>query len=163
MVGTMPEKTVTVEKDRTIVTLCGSTRFYEEYQQANYRETMAGRIVLTVGFYPHSAEQAHGPGIGYDENQKTDLDQLHRDKISLSDEIYVINPLMRTCPSCRTPWVHGSVPGKRYAIRVETCSCGVSLTNVKPEGYIGNSTRNEIAHAVALGKRVRYLVEPDES
>jgi hypothetical protein len=36
------------------VCLCGSTRFYEAFQRANYEETMAGRIVLSVGFYPHS-------------------------------------------------------------------------------------------------------------
>src|SRR5689334_1569335 len=48
----------------TLVCLCGSTRFYDAYQEANYRETMAGKIVLTVGFYPHSAVQAHGEGVG---------------------------------------------------------------------------------------------------
>ena len=43
----------------TIVCLCGSTRFYDTFQQANFDETMAGKIVLSVGFYPHSTEQAH--------------------------------------------------------------------------------------------------------
>ena len=47
-----------------IVCLCGSTRFYDAFQRANYDETMAGRIVLSVGFYPHSVEQAHGEAVG---------------------------------------------------------------------------------------------------
>lgn len=48
------------ETDRPkIVCLCGSTRFYKEFQRANYDETMAGRIVLSVGFYMHAATDAH--------------------------------------------------------------------------------------------------------
>ncbi len=53
----------------TIVCLCGSTRFWEEFQKAHYRETMAGRIVLSVGFYPHSSEQAHGEAVGCSDQQ----------------------------------------------------------------------------------------------
>ena len=37
-----------------IVVLLGSTRFYDAFQQANYDLTMAGKIVLSVGFYPHA-------------------------------------------------------------------------------------------------------------
>ncbi len=33
---------------------------------------------------------------------------------------------------------------------------------VNPEGYIGESTRREIAYATALGKSIRYLVDPGE-
>jgi hypothetical protein len=32
-----------------IVCLCGSTRFYDEFQAANLRETLEGRIVLSIG------------------------------------------------------------------------------------------------------------------
>lgn len=75
----------------TIVCLCGSTRFYEAFQKANYDETMAGRIVLTVGFYPHSSEQAHGEKVGATDEQKQALDELHLRKIDLCDEIFVLN------------------------------------------------------------------------
>lgn len=74
-----------------IVCLCGSTRFYDAFQRANYEETMAGRIVLSVGFYPHSAEQAHGEAIGITPEQKIALDELHKRKIDLADEVYVLN------------------------------------------------------------------------
>jgi len=33
----------------TIVCLCGSTRFWRLFQQAGLRETMAGKIVLSIG------------------------------------------------------------------------------------------------------------------
>ncbi len=75
----------------TIVCLCGSTRFYEHFQRVNYEETMAGRIVLTVGFYPHSQDQAHGETLGITEEQKAQLDELHLRKIDLADEVFVIN------------------------------------------------------------------------
>jgi hypothetical protein len=74
-----------------IVCLCGSTRFYEAFQRANYEETMAGRIVLSVGFYPHSAKQAHGEAVGCTPEQKEALDRLHLQKIDLADEILVLN------------------------------------------------------------------------
>jgi len=102
-----------------IVCLCGSTRFYREFQEANYRETMAGRIVLSVGFYPHSATEAHGEGVGATPEQKAALDELHLRKIDLADEVLVLNV----------------------------------------GGYIGDSTRREIAHAAEHGKPIRY-VEP---
>ena len=73
-----------------IITLCGSTRFYDEFQKANYDLTMAGYIVLSVGFYPHHPE-IHGEGVGATDKQKIALDELHKRKIDLSDEIFVLN------------------------------------------------------------------------
>lgn len=75
----------------TIVCLCGSTRFYKDFLEQNYRETMAGRIVLSVGFYPHAAAEMHGEGVGITPEQKQALDELHMRKIDLCDEILVIN------------------------------------------------------------------------
>jgi hypothetical protein len=82
----------------TIVVLCGSTRFHQEFQRANYEETMAGRIVLTVGFYrcyaesvEHSRTEVHGESIGCTADQKIALDELHKRKIDLADEVFVLN------------------------------------------------------------------------
>ncbi len=75
-----------------IVCLCGSTRFSEAYQHANLEETLAGRIVLTIGadmksdgelFEDLSPEQLA--------EVKTQLDELHLFKIDLADEILVLN------------------------------------------------------------------------
>lgn len=107
---------------RTVVCLCGSTRFYQAFQEANYQETMAGKIVLTVGFYPHATAEMHGETIGITPEQKADLDTLHLDKIAMADEVLILNV----------------------------------------DGYVGDSTRREIAYARALGKPVRWL-EPDKA
>lgn len=75
-----------------VVCLCGSTRFYEQFQQANYERTMAGEIVLSVGFYPHAkAEHGHGEGVGHDSAEKVALDELHKRKIDLADSVLVLN------------------------------------------------------------------------
>lgn len=74
-----------------IVCLCGSTRFYKEFQRANHDETGKGNIVLSVGFYMHSAADAHGEDWGCTPEMKVKLDALHFRKIELADEILVIN------------------------------------------------------------------------
>jgi len=74
-----------------IVCLCGSTRFYQKFVEANYLETMAGNIVLSVGFYPHAVNEMHGEGVGITPEQKESLDELHKRKIDLADEVYVLN------------------------------------------------------------------------
>ncbi len=75
----------------TIVCLCGSTRFKEVFDEANYRETMAGRIVLSVGFFMHATGNRHGEGVGATPEQKVALDALHKRKIDLCDEVFVLN------------------------------------------------------------------------
>lgn len=89
--GAHPAHCNTAARPR-IVVLCGSTRFYDQYQQANYDLTMQGRIVLSVGFYPHAkAEHGHGEGVGHDSTEKLALDELHKRKIDLADEVLVLN------------------------------------------------------------------------
>jgi hypothetical protein len=75
-----------------IACLCGSSRFYDQYQQAYYDLTMRGEIVLSVGFYPHAtAEHGHGEGVGHDSAQKVTLDELHLRKIDLADYVLVVS------------------------------------------------------------------------
>lgn len=79
----------------TVVCLCGSTRFFHEFQVANFERTMAGEIVLSVGFYAGSPDKMvaeHGEGVGITPEEKIALDELHKRKIDLADYVYVINP-----------------------------------------------------------------------
>jgi hypothetical protein len=81
-------------KNPEIVCLCGSTRFYEEFQRANFEQTMLGRIVLSVGFYPHGGYESrtlHGQEVGVTAEDKIKLDELHKRKIDLCDFILVLN------------------------------------------------------------------------
>jgi hypothetical protein len=70
-----------------IITLCGSTRFKDEYLAAQKRLTLEGNIVISVGLFGHS-----GDNEVYTENKKAMLDDMHLRKIDLADEIFVVNP-----------------------------------------------------------------------
>ncbi|MFI0977785.1 hypothetical protein ACH4SP_12335 [Streptomyces sp. NPDC021093] len=74
-----------------IVVLCGSTRFWNELQEANARETAAGHIVLAPGCdmkHPHALWETAAQA----EVLKPKLDRLHRQKILLADEVVVVAP-----------------------------------------------------------------------
>ena len=69
-----------------IITLCGSTRFKEQFLEAQKRLTLEGFIVISVGLFGHSGdEEVWKPGT------KEMLDDMHLRKIDLADEIFVIN------------------------------------------------------------------------
>jgi hypothetical protein len=70
-----------------VVCLCGSTKFKQEFIDANFHETMAGNIVLSVGFFAHTDTHVYTLTPG----EKTTLDELHKRKIDLADEILVLN------------------------------------------------------------------------
>jgi hypothetical protein len=101
-----------------IVCLCGSTKFYEEFQKVNAQETLAGNIVLSIAtFALGEAEYFAGLSEQQGERVKKMLDDLHRRKIELADEVFIINK----------------------------------------DGYIGESTRQELEYAKSLGKTIRWL------
>ena len=101
-----------IGKRMKVITLCGSTRFKEQFLEQQKRLTLEGNIVISVGLFGHSGdEEVWKPGT------KEMLDKMHLQKIDMADEIFVINV----------------------------------------GGYIGESTKREIAHAEQTGKPVRYL------
>ena len=69
-----------------VITLCGSTRFKEQFLEAQKRLTLEGNIVISVGLFGHSGDdEVWAPGT------KEMLDDMHKRKIDMADEIYVIN------------------------------------------------------------------------
>ena len=96
-----------------VVCLCGSTRFYDTWQQANFDETVAGRIVLSVGFYPHAEDKAHAAHVGITPEQKISLDELHLRKIDLADEVLILNVGGYVGESTRNEWRYAVARGKR--------------------------------------------------
>ena len=76
----------------TVVCLCGSTRFGEQYAKAAYIETLAGKIVLNIGVNTKSDEELFG-NLSASEFRtlKIKLEVLHFCKIDLADEILVLN------------------------------------------------------------------------
>lgn len=73
-----------------IVCLCGSTRFMGAFHVASLEETLAGNIVLSVGCNTKSDTDLLALGQ-LTEAKKAALDELHKRKIDLADEILVLN------------------------------------------------------------------------
>ena len=69
-----------------VITLCGSTRFKEQFLEAQKRLTLEGNIVISVGLFGHS-----GDDEVWTEGTKEMLDDMHKRKIDMADAIYVIN------------------------------------------------------------------------
>ena len=76
-----------------VITLCGSTRFKDEFMEAQKRLTLEGNIVISVGLFGHSGD--HEVWENMDEGTMTAtkemLDDMHKRKIDMADEIFVIN------------------------------------------------------------------------
>ena len=69
-----------------VITLCGSTRFKDQFIEAQKDLTLKGNIVITVGLFGHS-----GDSEALNDEVKAMLDDIHKRKIDMSDEILVIN------------------------------------------------------------------------
>lgn len=101
-----------------VITLCGSTRFKDAFISEQKRLTLLGNIVISVGLFGHSGDDEVWEGLSEGDITQTKimLDDMHKRKIDMADEIFVINQ----------------------------------------NGYIGDSTKSEIAYAEATGKIVNY-------
>lgn len=95
-----------------VITLCGSTKFKDEFLREQKRLTLEGNIVISVGLFGHS-----GDDEVWASNTKSMLDDMHKRKIDMADGIFVINK----------------------------------------DGYIGDSTKNEIKYAILTGKTVSFM------
>lgn len=69
-----------------VITLCGSTRFKEEFLRVQKELTLKGYIVISVGLFGHS-----GDDEVWTEGTKEMLDDMHKRKIDMADAIFVIN------------------------------------------------------------------------
>ena len=76
-----------------VVTLCGSTRFKDQFMEAQKRLTLEGNIVISVGLFGHAGDQEVWDGMDEGTLSKTKemLDDMHKRKIDMADEIYIIN------------------------------------------------------------------------
>ena len=76
-----------------VITLCGSTKFKDEFLKAQKDLTLKGNIVISVGLFGHSgaSEVWENMDEGTLIKTKEMLDDMHKRKIDMSDEIFVIN------------------------------------------------------------------------
>lgn len=76
-----------------VITLCGSTRFKDEFMRIQKELTLKGNIVISVGLFGHSGDNEVWEQMDEGTLTKTKemLDDMHKRKIDMADEIFVIN------------------------------------------------------------------------
>ena len=76
---------MSILKDKyNVITLCGSIRFKNEFMKVQEELTLDGNIVFTPNFLNNLKDEINI-------ETKKMLDEMHRQKIDMSNEIYVIN------------------------------------------------------------------------
>lgn len=68
-----------------VITLCGSTKFKDQFELANAYLTLQGNVVISLAFFEQSE------GFELTPAQADLLGNVHFKKIDISDEIYVID------------------------------------------------------------------------
>lgn len=76
-----------------VITLCGSTRFKDAFLDAQKKLTLEGNIVISVGLFGHSGDSEVWENMDEGTLTKTKemLDDMHKRKIDMAGEIFVIN------------------------------------------------------------------------
>lgn len=76
-----------------VITLCGSTRFKDDFMKVQKELTLKGNIVISVGLFEHSGDNEVWEDMkeGTLTSTKIMLDDMHKRKIDMADEIYIIN------------------------------------------------------------------------
>ncbi len=76
-----------------VITLCGSTRFKDEFIKTQKKLTLEGNIVISVGLFGHSGDQEVWESMDEGTLTKTKemLDDMHKRKIDMADAIFVLN------------------------------------------------------------------------
>ena len=107
----------------TVITLCGSTRFKDEFMEVQKRLTLEENIVISVGLFGHSGDDEVWENMDEGTLTKTKemLDDMHKRKIDMADEIFVINVGGYIGSSTRSEIEYAKAAGKpvRYLEPVE--------------------------------------------
>ena len=91
-----------------VITLCGSTKFKDEFISEQKRLTLEGNIILSVGIFGHS-----GDSEIWNEGVKEMMDDMHKCRIDMSDEIFVINKNGYIGESTRSEIEYSTKTGKK--------------------------------------------------
>jgi hypothetical protein len=105
------EEPRTAPDEHTVITLCGSMRFREEFERLDAELTLAGHMVLTP--------TALAPSTELNEEERARLGRIHLQKIAMADEILVVNVGGYVGESTRREIGHAR-------------SCGVAVSFLEP-------------------------------
>ena len=124
-----------------VITLCGSTRFKDAFMEAQRRLTLEGNIVISVGLFGHS-----GDDEVWADGRKEMLDDMHKRKIDMADEIFVINVGGYIGSSTRSEIEYAIATGKAVHYLEEAAKRITSLKQLK-QNMMAIDSEAELKHA----------------
>lgn len=140
-----------------IVCLCGSTRFHDDFQRANYELTMRGHIVLSVGFFVH--------GLSDGELCETLIKEA--DKRRVTEGEWASKGFWRSMLAIMRG-AHsedvGCTPEQKEKLddlhlrKIDLCD---EVRVLNKGGYIGSSTQRELAYGIMLDRRISFLEDTE--
>lgn len=137
----------------TVITLCGSTRFKDEFFAEQERLTLAGHIVISVGLFgwgKGTCQYIHTAGSAC---SATADHNIHTPG----------NPDYHAFVGTRPEDALGETVKQmldQLHFRKIDISDGIHVVN--KGGYVGESTAREIDYAIKLGKAVTYMEDEDD-
>lgn len=109
-----------------VITLCGSTRFKNEFIETQKQLTLEGNIPISVGLFGHS-----GDDEDWTESTKKMLDDMHKRKIEMADEIYVINVGGYISSSTKSEIAYAESTGKTVRYLEDSRRCFIPDFNLE--------------------------------
>ena len=107
---------MSILKDKyNVITLCGSIKFKNEFMKVQEELTLDGNIVISVGLFGHSGDNEVWENMdeGTLTRTKEMLDDMHKAKIDMADEIFVINVGGYIGDSTRSEIQYAKMNGKK--------------------------------------------------
>jgi len=99
-------------KNYKVITLCGSTKFKDEFVEVQRKLTLEGNIVISVGLFGHADGEYE---TVLTDEVKIMLDDMHKRKIDMAEEIFVINKNGYIGKSTRSEIDYASKKGKKIS------------------------------------------------
>jgi hypothetical protein len=103
-----------------VITLCGSMRFWDEFERLSAELTLAGNVVLT----PVRLD----PAIHPSPEQRERLGRVHLQKVDMSDEVVVVNVGGYLGDSTRAEIDHARARDLRVTFLVDEFEQGAAVT-----------------------------------
>ncbi len=102
-------------KKYKVITLCGSTKFKDEFIKAENELTLKGNVVLSCVFLSHNSDCDIWQNMMEEQQEKIKamLDEIHKRKIDMADEIFVINKGGYIGSSTRSEIEYATKTGKK--------------------------------------------------
>jgi hypothetical protein len=87
------ERVFDKKKVYPVITLCGSTKFKDAFEEQRKKLSLEGYVVISLGTFEHSGDKEvwEGKPEGTYTETKNMIDDMHYQKIDMADKIMVIN------------------------------------------------------------------------